>query len=351
MSPRKKTTKDPKPVKSQDDPILSVVVPIYNSEQHLRRCLDSLLDQTYEPMDIVVVDNAPASSVTAELITEVYAPTGRVRYVREDVPGLGRAHNTGFAAATGEVIAFTDDDVIVDKAWVATIAANFAHSARIGCVTGLILPAELQTRAQYWTEQHGGFGKGLSRKVFDPETGHEDDPLFPYTAGAFGSGANMAFRRETLDRMNGFDASLGAGTIARGGDDLAGFVAALQAGYQLAYEPGAIVWHHHRRSEDGMRRQADGYGVGLGAYLTKQIVDDPKTLFFFARKFPAAFAHLFSKKSSKMSRLPQDYPRRLVWSERLGIIMGVPGYLRSRYKSRRIQKRNPVPAISSAPES
>jgi GT2 family glycosyltransferase len=296
-----------------------------------------LLIQTYDDMDIVVVDNAPTSSATANLISDVYAQTGRVRYIREDVPGLGRAHNRGVAAAVGDVVAFTDDDVIVDPSWVAAIAANFAHSRQIGCVTGLILPAELQTRAQYWTERHGGFGKGLSRRVFDPENGQQDDPLFPYTAGAFGSGANMAFRRETLEQMGGFDDALGAGTLARGGDDLAAFVASLQCGYKLVYEPGAIVWHHHRRSEDGMRRQAYSYGVGLGAYLTKQIVNDPRRLVFFARKFPAAVAHLFSGKSSKLARLPDDYPRRLVWSERWGILMGVPAYLRSRIQSRRDQ--------------
>ena len=86
-----------------------------------------------------------------------------------------------------------------------------------------------------------------------------------------------------------------------------------------------------------MRRQAYGYGVGLGAYLTKQIVDDPKRLVFFARKFPAAVAHLFSGKSDKIARLPVDYPRRFLWSERMGILMGLPGYLRSRKKSRLVR--------------
>lgn len=318
-----------------DAPHVTVVISTRDRADSLRRCLDSLLVQTYPDMDIVVVDNAPSTAATFDLISAEYAGTGRVQYVLEETPGLARAHNTGVAAAKGEVIAFTDDDVIVDPSWVAAMAANFATSRRVACVTGLILPAELDTRAQYWTERHGGFGKGLSRKVFDPERPQDHGPLFPYAAGAFGSGANMAFRRESLVRMGGFDAALGAGTIARGGDDLSGFHATLAAGHQLVYEPGAIVWHHHRRSEDGMRRQAYGYGVGLGAYLTKLVVDDPARILLFARRFPAAMAHLFSRKSGKMARLPADYPRRLVWSERMGIVMGVPGYLRSRRKLRR----------------
>ena len=326
-------------------PHVTVVIATRDRADSLRRCLDSLLTQTYPDMDIVVVDNAPSSNETFDLIEKTYAQTSRVTYVLEKKPGLARAHNAGIAAARGEVIAFTDDDVIVDPAWVAMIAANFALSERIGCVSGLILPAELDTRAQYWTERHGGFGKGLARKIFDPQTPHLYGPLFPYAAGAFGSGANMAFRRETLARMGGFDATLGAGTLARGGDDLDGFFAAIRTGCQIAYEPGAIVWHHHRRSEEGMRRQAYGYGVGLGAYLTKLIVEDPTRIAVFIRRFPAALSHLFSRKSGKMERLPSDYPARLVWSERWGIVMGVPGYLKSR---RALRRERAMPAEGPA---
>lgn len=331
-----------------DAPHVTVVIATRDRAESLRRCLESLMAQTYQDMDIVVVDNAPSSPDTRDLVAGTFARTGRVSYVLETRPGLARAHNAGVAAASGAVIAFTDDDVIVDPSWVAAIAANFASDARIGCVTGLILPAELETRAQYWTERHGGFGKGLSRRVFDPGHADRQGPLFPYAAGVFGSGANMAFRREALMRMGGFDAALGAGTLARGGDDLAGFFGAFEAGYQIAYEPGAIVWHHHRRDEDGMRRQAYGYGVGLGAYLTKLVIDDPRRLGVFARRFPAAARHLFSRKSAKMARLPADYPRRLVWSERLGVVMGISGYLRSLHALRRSPDRlRPAVAVGS----
>lgn len=318
------------PVSADAAPHVTVVIATRDRAESLRRCLASLFAQTYPAFDIVVVDNAPSSSETFDLVQALKPTAIPVTYVLEPRPGLARAHNAGIGAARGEIIAFTDDDVIADPAWVAAIAANFAQSARIGCVTGLILPAELDTRAQYWTEGHGGFGKGFARRVFDPDRADSHGPLFPFAAGAFGSGANMAFRRETLARMGGFDPALGAGTIARGGDDLDGFFAALNAGYQIAYDPAAIVWHHHRRSEEGMRRQAYGYGVGLGAYLTKLILDDPARLVTFLRRLPAALHHLLSRRSGKLAGLPDDYPARLVWSERWGMLMGVPSYLRSR---------------------
>jgi GT2 family glycosyltransferase len=328
-----------------------VVVATRDRPAALAVCLDSLLRQDYRHFEIVVVDNAPSSAATAELVGGRYTQSGLVRYLREDRPGLGHAHNRGIADAIAPIIAFTDDDVIVDPQWLATIAQNFAEASTVGCVTGLILPAELDTRAQYWTERHGGFGKGFSRRTFDLAANRPKDRLFPFAAGAFGSGANMAFRTSALARIGGFDPALGAGTLAKGGDDLAAFASVVRAGYSLVYEPAAIVWHHHRRSEEGMRRQAYGYGVGLGAYLTKMVIDDPATMLDFAKAFPWALAHILSPSSGKNSRLPADYPAGLKWRERLGMLAGIPAYLRSRASMQRHLKAAAAmgPALLEAP--
>jgi GT2 family glycosyltransferase len=331
--------------RSGEAPFVSVVIATRDRPARLAACLDSLLSQDYRCFDVVVVDNAPSSQETAELIASRYASTGQVRYLLEEIPGLGRAHNTGLATVTAPIVAFTDDDVIVDQHWLTALASNFATNDNAACVTGLILPAELDTRAQYWAERHGGFGKGFERKSYDLEEHRTPGRLFPYAAGQFGSGANMAFRTDALRRIGGFDPALGAGTQARGGDDLAAFFQVVQAGYQLVYEPAAIVWHHHRRDESGMRRQAFGYGVGLGAYLTKLILDQPDSLRQLLSALPEAFVHLFGASSAKNKRLAEDYPASLVWRERIGILAGVPLYLISRASSGR--KINPRIAIGS----
>jgi hypothetical protein len=148
----------------------------------------------------------------------------------------------------------------------------------------------------------------------------------------------MAYLTAVLKRIGGFDAALGAGTPARSGDDLAAFFAVVKAGYQLVYDPAAIIWHHHRRNEDGMRRQAFGYGVGLGAYLTKIIIDDPSALLGLARGLPAGLAHMWGGSAERMQRLPDDYPTALIWLEGLGVLAGVPSYIRSRAALRRDPK-------------
>lgn len=317
-----------------EPPLVRVVVATHDRPGALAVCLDTLLVQDYPNYEIVVVDNAPSDSQTRVMVEQRYAD--RVRYISEMRAGLGHAHNAGLAGLSAPIVAFTDDDVEVDPRWISAIVRNFVRSNRVGCVTGLILPAELDTKAQLWTERHGGFGKGFDRRVFDMGENRPNSILFPFAAGSLGSGANMAFRTATLRRIGGFDDALGAGTIAKGGDDLASFVSTVLAGDQLVYEPEAIVWHHHRRTEDGTRGQAYGYGVGLGAYLTKMVLERPATIWHFAMAMPWAVAHLFAKGKG----LPSDYPKSWQWRERLGVVAGVPAYLRSRASFRRHSKQH-----------
>jgi GT2 family glycosyltransferase len=312
---------------------VAVVIATRDRAESLDRCLTSLFSQNRAPDEVVVVDNAPASTATANLLGARYR--GRVRYVLEQIPGLGRAHNTGLRHVSSDIVLFTDDDVVLDRHWLAEMAAPMAEDSAVGCVTGLILPAELETRAQVWTERHGGFGKGLHRRVYDLEANRPKSILFPFTAGQFGSGANMGFRAGVLRRIGGFDAALGAGTLARGGDDLAAFFSIVNAGFRLVYQPQGIVWHYHRRGEEGMRRQAYCYGMGLGAYLTKIVVDEPRLTLRLLAALPAGILHMAGPTSEKAARLPADYPSRLLWMERFGILAGVPGYLRSLAKCRR----------------
>lgn len=114
------------------------------------------------------------------------------------------------------------------------------------------------------------------------------------------------------------------------------------AGHRLVYNPHALVWHFHRRSEDGMARQAFNYGVGLGAYLTRLVARNPTLLFHFAAVAPAGLVHIFSPKSAKNSRLPGDYPPGLVWRERLGILAGIPAYFQSRGALQKWQDAAPL---------
>ncbi|MFD7134736.1 glycosyltransferase [Streptomyces sp. NPDC059894] len=321
-------------------PYTSVVIATRERAGQLAHALDSMLAQDHPDFEIVVVDNAPVTDTTRDLIERKYAE--RVRYVTEPVPGLAVAHNRGVEAARGEVIAFTDDDVVADPRWLTGLTAPFTADPGLGCVTGLILPARLRTPAQVLLESHGGFAKGFEARTYDPADPPADEPLFPFTAGRFGSGANMAFRRSVLRAVGGFDPATGAGTPARGGDDLYGFVRVLAQGHRLHYAPQALVWHHHRETWQDLETQAYGYGAGLTAYLTAVLVNRPGLLPAFLARLPRGLARARTLTATREAdadgtRTPgahddrsHPWPRRLSRLQRRGMAYGPIGYLRAR---------------------
>ncbi|OQR60137.1 glycosyl transferase family 2 [Streptomyces maremycinicus] len=329
-------------------PFTTVVVATRERVEKLAHALDSLLAQDHPDFEIVVVDNAPATDATRELVQRKYAE--RVRYITEPVPGLAVAHNRGVGSAHGEVIAFTDDDVVADPRWLTELTAPFTADPGLGCVTGLILPARLRTPAQVLLESHGGFAKGFSARTYDPQDPPADEPLFPFTAGRFGSGANMAFRTQVLRAVGGFDPATGAGTRARGGDDLYGFVRVLAGGHRLHYTPLALVWHHHRETWRDLETQAYGYGAGLTAYLTAILVDRPALLPAFLARLPRGLVHARTLTASRAAEpgahgspdgapgghgaRTHAWPARLSRLQRRGMLYGPVGYLRARHALR-----------------
>ena len=145
-------------------------------------------------------------------------------------------------------------------AWLRRLAAEFADPA-VTCVTGLVEPVQLDTRAQWWFESGAGFGRGTERRSYRLADPPQGAPLFPYQLGRYGTGASMALRRSGLPDGWTFDEALGAGSPTQGGEDIDLFLDVLMHGGELVYQPAALCYHRHRADEAGLRR-AD---VGLRA--------------------------------------------------------------------------------------
>ena len=222
----------------------------------LARCLDSLLAQAYPDFRILVVDNAPVTDATAEVVRAA-ARRGPVEYLAEPKAGLSFARNAAVAAAPGEILAWIDDDEYADPHWLAEVARALADHPEADVVSGVIVPAELETQAQMWFEQFGGHskGRGFEPDVFSPATAHIQSPLYPLPP--FGTGANMTFRPGVIERIGGWDTALGAGTPAMGSEDTLAFTQVLLSGGTIVYQPTAVTHHYHRRDLEGLR-QADG---------------------------------------------------------------------------------------------
>jgi O-antigen biosynthesis protein len=313
-------------------PFISVVLCTRDRPDQLEACLRALDRQEYPRFEVVVVDNAPATEAVRALVD---ARTGgaSVRYVREPRPGLSWARNSGIAIASGQVIAFLDDDEEPDRLWLTGLARGFARGDDIGCVTGMVLPARLDTLAQELYEQLGGLckGRGFSPAIFSPDG--PQSPLYPLPP--FGAGANMAFRREALARIGGFDVALGAGTPTFAGEDTLALTLVLLSGYRIAYEPAALTCHHHRRDLDGLRRQLQGYQVGLTAYYAALLRHRPTVLPALLWLAPAAVGYLRGAEVVHTAA-PEDLPAGLKRRRRWGLLTGPWAYMRSVLRQTRV---------------
>ncbi|MCK9893711.1 glycosyltransferase family 2 protein [Frankia sp. AgB32] len=319
-----------------DPTSVTVVVCTRNRAAMLPACLAGLRALDHPDLEIVIVDNAPSDESTREVFDREVGDVARFRYVREDRPGLSWARNRGVAEASGEIIAFTDDDVRVDSGWVAGLLRGFRTGTHVGCVTGLVSTATLENLAEYYFDSRVTWASSCQPHLYDMDRHRLAHPLYPYSAGVFGAGANFAVRADMIREIGGFDEALGAGTATEGGEDLDAFVRVLLAGYQLAYEPSALVWHSHRSDLDALRRQMWGYGTGLTAYLVKHLGARRSRNEILA-KLPVGFWKIWKIGDATRESYGREHtmPRGLLARERIGMIAGPVLYAQSRAAAQR----------------
>lgn len=216
-------------------PRVSVVIPAYNSARTLPACLQSVCQLNYPDYEVILVDDG-STDATPELVRQF----PQVRYVRLPANvGLSAARNTGIAAATGEIVAFTDADCRVDEDWL------------------FYLVSTLET---------GGFAAVGGPNLFPPD----DSPVAAAVMAAPGGprhvlltdreaehvpGCNMAFYKWVFERVGAFDPA-----FRRAGDDVDICWRLQKAGFRIGFSPGAVVWHYRRATLRAYLAQQFGYG-------------------------------------------------------------------------------------------
>jgi hypothetical protein len=267
-------------------PHVTVVVPtILARVEEVTCCLRSILAQEYPAFDVLVVDNRPTGAPDAG---PLLPGNTRLAVLREPRAGISAARNHGLAHATGEIVAFTDDDVVADPGWLAALAIRFTDQPELDVVTGLIEAPEPQTDARRWFEDfHGGVG---SARTYEPLT---------YRVERTPSGRRRALVAE-LD---------------------------------------------HRGRPLRLRRAVHGYGIGFTAMLTALVARDPRLLAGLLGQLPLALrarlrelAEPFARPAGTSSAASDAAepgarhagdPRRLVWLEAMGWLVGPLAFVRS----------------------
>ncbi len=226
---------------------VTVIVCSRNRADMLRDALASIAAATSPDVEVMVVDSGSETTETRE----VAVAAGCV-YVRS-TKGLSIARNAGLVASHRPIVVYTDDDCRPTAGWIEALLPHFADDG-VGAVTGWMLDHTV-------TDEEGS--PRARGRYTAPVTGIDA-----------GHGAVMAFRRETLLRLGGFDDVMGAGQRMAGAEDLDIFVRLLRAGAGIVHESGCVVQHANTRVGDDYVALHLGYGRGLGALEAKLLRTD-----------------------------------------------------------------------------
>jgi GT2 family glycosyltransferase len=214
-------------------PRISVIVCSYNGARTLAECLESLGGLQYPDYEVIVVDDGSTDG-TAEI-----ARRFGVRLLRGPNRGLSAARNAGLGLATGEIVAYIDDDAYADPHWLTYLAATFTTTDHVG-VGGPNVPPP---------------GDGPVAHAVAASPGGPVHVLLSDREAEHLPGCNMAFRRSALAAIGGFDPR-----FRTAGDDVDVCWRLRDAGGTLGFSAAALVWHHRRNSVRAYWRQQAGYG-------------------------------------------------------------------------------------------
>ncbi|PYR31666.1 MAG: hypothetical protein DMF90_25130 [Acidobacteria bacterium] len=220
----------------QNWPRVSVVVCAYNAADTLEDCLSSLDRLTYPDYEVILVNDG-SSDATGDIARQ----HSRVRIIEVPNAGLSAARNVGLAAATGEIVAYTDADTRVDRDWLTYLVQPFLTSDVVGSGGPNVVPDDDPPVAQCVARAPGG-----------PTHVLLDDRIAEHVPGC-----NMAFRRDALLAVGGFDP-----LYLRAGDDVDMCWRLQTRGWRIGFASSALVWHHHRTAVTAYWRQQVGYGEG-----------------------------------------------------------------------------------------
>jgi glycosyltransferase involved in cell wall biosynthesis len=215
-------------------PKVSVVVASYNGSATLDACLESLNRLSYPEYEVILVDDGSTDS------TPAIGRNHGVRCIRvEPNGGLSNARNVGLRAATGEIVAFIDDDAYADPDWLFFMISSLQAMGAVAVGGPNLSPPD----------------EGFIAQCVDHAPGNPTHVLLGDELAEHVPGCNMAYSKAALEAIGGFDV-----THRGAGDDVDVCWRFLVRDWKIAFSASAVVWHRRRASILKYKRQQRGYG-------------------------------------------------------------------------------------------
>lgn len=242
------------PIQGSRLPLTSLIICSRNRPKLLAETIESVLQGEEVPAELVIVDQSDVPDSKLENFTT--SRPCRLRYVKSEFIGLSRARNSGIAAATHDILAIIDDDMFVAPTWFGSLIRELVSSGTRTVVTGRVLSTE--------PEVPGGFVPALVvREAPATYQGRIDSDVL--------AGGHMAAYRCIFDDVGGFDERLGAGSGFPSAEDNDFGFRLLEAGYQIKYAPGPVLYHRAWRGKGEYLPIRWNYGRGKGGFYTKYL--------------------------------------------------------------------------------
>ena len=254
---------------------LSVVICTRNRAPLLDRCLKQFNEALPFPKgwELIVVDNNSSDDTKAVILKYADSAPLHVRYLFEARQGLSHARNRGIAEAANPIIAFTDDDCLIDRLWASTIVREFSNDRLLAVLGGRVEPDDPS-------------GQTLGTRRYSDRT---QISSFEELSGRM-IGCNMAFSRKTFEAIGLFDPLFGKGTSSGSAEDLDLLYRAFKARLTIVYVPEAVVVHAHGRTSMSVIQQvSDDYAKGRGGFYWKHVLGGDLNIAKYAMR---EFVHL-----------------------------------------------------------
>lgn len=246
--------------------MISILIATRNRPKQIRACIDSIFQNDFTDFEIILIDQSSRSN---NYLRDLKHKSRMLTYIRMNKKGKSKALNYALKLAKGEILAFTDDDCIVDANWLKTIHKTYKSYPRISGVFGNTYPYEEKKHPNKICP--ATFKSTKVQLCNSPHIVHYH---------CLGQGNNMSLKKKNVLAVGGFPEWLGVGTLTQAGEESEVIYKLLKEEYTLMTNPNMVVFHNRWLAFNEERFLQSRYTRGWMSFCSFNLIKEDFSLFF-----------------------------------------------------------------------